>query len=99
MHTNTEILLNDFDETAYVSVNLIYSEFLSSIRNVDRHKDENTVQLWIERHMNRLKQRLDAKALEFISSNRDIPTLDWFRKKLMYIIQLHLQEFSQLVRY
>lgn len=99
MRNNIEILLFNFDETADVAVNLMYAEFLISIRNVDRLKDENTVQVWVGRYMDRLKQRLDSKALEYISNNRNIPTLDWFQKRLLYVIQRHLQEFSQMVRY
>ena len=99
MHNTAESLLNNFEETANISVNQVYAEFLISIKHIDRLKNENTVQLWIRRHMDRLKQKLDGKALEYISGNRDIPTIDWFQKKLMYIIRFHLQEFSQMARY
>ncbi|SFW65126.1 hypothetical protein [Chitinophaga sancti] len=99
MRNNIEILLFNFDETALVAVNSVYNEFLISIKNVDRLKDENTVQLWVRKYMDRLKQRLDSKALEYISNNRNIPTPDWFQKRMLYMIQLHLQEFSQMVRY
>lgn len=99
MHSNVETLLNNFDEAACVSVNLIYTEFLISIKHVDRMKHENTVHLWSGKYMDRLKQRLEGKAHEFISTNRNLPTIDWFQKKMMYMIRLHLQEFSQMVRY
>lgn len=99
MHSNTETLLNNFDETAYVFVNLFYTQFCFSIKHVDRLKNENTVQLWVGQYTDSLKQSLESKALEYISRNRDLPTIDWFQKKLMYMIRLHLQEFLQRVRY
>lgn len=99
MNNNADTLLNNFDEAACDSVNLMYTEFLISIQHVDRMKHENTVQLWSNKYMDRLKQRLEGTALEYISGNRDIRTIDWFQKKLMYMIRLHLQEFSQMVRY
>ncbi|WPQ61287.1 hypothetical protein SIO70_23295 [Chitinophaga sancti] len=99
MQNKAENLLHTFDETAYVSVNLIYTEFLNSIKHVDRMKNEHTVQLWIGQYMGRLKQGLEGKAKEYISRNRDIPTIDWFQKKIIYLISVHLQEFSQMVRY
>lgn len=99
MYNNAETLLNYFGETAHVCVNVTYSEFLISIKHIDRLKNENSMQLWIGKYMDKLKQRLDGKALEYIATNRDIPTIDWFQKKLMYMINSHLQEFNQMVRY
>lgn len=99
MHNNAEQLLYNFDEKATDSVSLIYTEFKVSIQHVDRMKYENTVHLLIAKYMVRLKQRLENSALEFISGNRDIPTIDWFQKKIMFIIKHHLQEFSQMTRY
>ncbi|WP_343672393.1 hypothetical protein [Chitinophaga sp.] len=99
MHNNTETLLSNFDETAYVSVNSFYTQFCSSIKHIDRRKNENTVQLWVGQYTDSLKQSLESKAFEYLSRNRDLPTIDWFQKKLMYMIRLHLQEFLQRVRY
>jgi hypothetical protein len=99
MNNNADALLNNFDEAACVSVNLMYTEFLISIQHVDRMKHENAVHLWSSKYIDRLKQRLEGTAQEYISGNRDILTIDWFQKKLMYMIRLHLQEFSQMVRY
>lgn len=61
--------------------------------------DEYAVEITISQYMERLKQRLNGSALEYISRNRNIPTIDWFQKKLIYMIRLHLMEFSQMVRY
>lgn len=99
MQNKAENLLHTFDETAYVSVNLIYTEFLNSIKHVDRMKNEHMVELSIGQYMGRLKLGLEGKAMEYISRNRDIPTIDWFQKKIIYLIRVHLQEFSQMVRY
>lgn len=99
MYNNTESILNNFDKTAYISVNLIYSEFLNSIKYVDRMTNEHEVEKAIGRYMDRLKQNLEGNALEYIARNRNIPTIDWFQKKLIYMIRLHLLEFSQMVRY
>lgn len=99
MYYNSEQLLYHFDEKATNAVSLIYTEFRESIQHVDRMKSENTVHLLVDRYMVRLKHRLETNALEFIYGNRDIPTIDWFQKKIMYIIKNHLQEFSQMTRY
>lgn len=99
MHNNPESILSNFDETAYVYVNLVYSEFLNSIKYVDRMTNEYAVEMSISQYMDRLKQTLEGNALECIARNRNIPTIDWFQKKLIYMIKQHLQEFSQMVRY
>lgn len=99
MNNNIDTLLHNFDENGHVSVILIYTEFLTSIQNVDRMKDEYAVQVWIGKYMDRLKQKLEGNAREYLSNNSHIPTIDWFQKKLVHIIRQHLQEFSQMVRY
>jgi hypothetical protein len=99
MHNNTENILINFDETAYVSVNLIYSEFLNSIKYVDRMRNEHAVEMSISQYSDRLKQRLEGNALDYIAKNRNILTIDWFQKKLIYLIRQHLMEFSQMARY
>ncbi|PSL30998.1 hypothetical protein [Chitinophaga ginsengisoli] len=95
MYNQEENLLNNFDVTALASVNSIYTEFLFSIKDVDRQKNENTFQLWLQKYVDKLKQSLEGKALEYISINRHLPTLDWFHKKLTYMISQYLQEFLQ----
>jgi hypothetical protein len=99
MQNSTENILNNFDNTAYISVKLIYSEFLNSIKHVDRLTNEYVVEMSISKYMERLKQKLEGNALEYIAKNRNIPTIDWFQKKLIYMIRLHLLEFSQMARY
>ena len=99
MYHKAEKLLYNFDEEATDSVSLVYTEFKVSIQYVDRMKYENTVQSLVDKYMFQLKHRLESSALEFISRNRDIPTIDWFQKKIMYIIRHHLQEFSQMTRF
>jgi hypothetical protein len=99
MLSHAENLLNNFDETAHLFVNSIYTEFTFSIKEVDRLKNENTFQLWTKKYIDKLKQKLEGKALEYISINRDLPTIDWFHKKLVYMIRLHLQEFSYRAEY
>ncbi|MCF6402931.1 hypothetical protein L3C95_08610 [Chitinophaga filiformis] len=95
MYNNEEKLLTNFDRTALASVNALYVEFLSSSKDVDRLKNEDTFQLWIRKYVEKLKRSLEGKALEYISINRDLPTIDWFHKKLAYMIRLYLQEFLQ----
>ena len=99
MLNHTENLLNNFDKTAHVFVNAIYQEFSFSIKEVDRLKNENTFQLRTRTYMDKLKQELERKALEYISTNRHLPTIDWFHKKLTYMIQQHLQEFVYRTHY
>lgn len=94
MYCKDENLLIDFDETAFAYVNLIYGEFLCSIRHIDRLKNENIFQRCTQKYTDALKQRLEGKALEYISTNKDLPTIDWFHKKLVCIIRQYLQDFS-----
>jgi hypothetical protein len=95
MYNKHESLIVDFDETALSFLDSIYQEFLFSIENVDRLRNENTFQLWIQKYVDKLKQRLEGKALDYISINRDLPTIGWFHKKVTYIISQCLQEFLQ----
>jgi len=95
MYNKEENLLNNFDEMALSFVNSIYTEFLFSIKAIDRLKNENTFQLWLQKYMDKLKQRLEGQALEYIWTNRNLPTIDWFHKKLSYMIGQYLQEFLQ----
>lgn len=99
MHDNTDSILDNFDKAAFIAVNLIYSEFLNAIKHIDRMTNEYAIEMSISQYMDRLKQRLEGNAIEYISRNRNIPTIDWFQKKLIYMIKLHLQEFSQMARY
>ena len=99
MLSHAQNLLNKFDETAHLFVNSIYTEFIFSIKDVDRFKNENTFQLWTRKYTDKLKQALEGKALEYISINRDLPTIDWFHKKLVYMIRIHIQEFSYRAYY
>jgi hypothetical protein len=99
MLNHAENLLNKFDETAHLFSNSIYTEFIFSIKDVDRFKNENTFQLWTKKYTDKLRQILEGKAMEYISINRNLPTLDWFHKKLSYMIRLHLQEFSSRAQY
>ncbi|ACU63429.1 hypothetical protein [Chitinophaga pinensis] len=99
MLSHTENLLNTFDETAHLFANSIYTEFIFSIKDVDRLKNENTFQLWTRKYTGKLKQLLEGQAMEYISTNRDLATIDWFHKKLVNMIRLHLQEFSYRAQY
>lgn len=98
MYNNIDSLLNNFDLTANASVKLIYNDFLNSIQNIDRLNDEHTIYLRFQHCLDKLKQRLEGKAREYISENQNILTIDWFQKKIIYIIKCHMQEFSQMVR-
>ncbi|UPK72110.1 hypothetical protein [Chitinophaga filiformis] len=95
MYSQSETLLTDFDETALAFVNSTYVEFSFSVKNVDRRSNENIFQLWIQRYADKLKQRLEGKALEYISMNRDLPTIDWLHKKIVYMIRRFIQDFLQ----
>lgn len=98
MYCSDDEILFNFDKAALGFVNNIYVEFLFSIKDIDRFKNENTFQLWTQKYMHLLKQRLEGKAREFISRNRNLPTIDWFHKKIVYMISQHLREFSQMIR-
>ncbi|SFO52511.1 hypothetical protein SAMN05428949_5572 [Chitinophaga sp. YR627] len=99
MLSHAENLLNKFDEAANLFVNSIYTEFIFSIKDVDRRKNENTFQLWTKKYTDKLRQILEGKALEYIAINRNLPTIDWFHKKLVYMIRVHIQEFSYRAEY
>lgn len=95
MYSQSENLLTNFDKTALAFVNSTYMEFSFSVKNVDRWREEHVFQLWIQKYADKLKQRLEGKALEYISVNRDMPTIDWFHKKLVYMIRSFVQDFLQ----
>lgn len=98
MYCNDDEILFNFDKAALGFVHTIYVEFLFSIKGIDRFRDESTFQLWRQKYMHLLKQRLEGKALEYISRNRSLPTIDWFHKKMVYMISQHLKEFSQMIK-
>ncbi|SHM71626.1 hypothetical protein [Chitinophaga sp. CF418] len=93
MYSKSEDLLSNFDQAALAFVDSTYVEFSFSVKNVDRLKNENTFQLWIQKYVGKLKQRLEGKALEYISASRDLPTIDWFHKRLAYMIKRFIQDF------
>lgn len=95
MYSQTENLLTNFDKLALTFVNSTYQEFSFSVQHVDRRRDENVFQLWIQKYADRLRQRLEGKALEYISVNRNLPTIDWLHKKLVYMIGRFVQDFLQ----
>lgn len=93
MYTNDESLLFDFHQHALYYIKSLHVEFSSSIKEVDRHRNENTFQMKIQSSANKLKQNLERQALEYISINRHMPTIDWFHKKLGYMIREYIRDF------
>ncbi|QHS59400.1 hypothetical protein [Chitinophaga agri] len=99
MYNRDENLLNVFGNTALSFLNAVYAEFLFSIKYVDRRKNEHLVQSSTMKYMDKLRMKLEEKAREYIATNRDLLTIDWFHKKLVYLIKQYLQEFLQRTQY
>lgn len=99
MYNRDENLLAIFGNTAHTFVNSIYAEFLFSSRNIDRLKNEHVFQSCTLKYMGQLRLKLEEEARAYISTHRDLPTIDWFHKKLVYLIKQCLQDFLQRTKH
>lgn|SRR5690348_7980334 len=93
MYNNADILLKNFEEVAHASVNSAYTEFLSAIKYVKKLNNEDGIQSWIRKYVDNLRQKLHNKAMEYLLTNRHLPTIDWLNKKVEYTIKYSLHEF------
>lgn len=93
MYNNHDILLKNFEEVAHASVNSTYMEFLHAIKHVNKLNNEDSIQSWIRKYADNLRQKLHSKAMEYLLTNRHVPTIDWLNKKVEYTIKYSLQEF------
>jgi len=95
MYNKDEKLLINFDEMALAFANSIYADFLFSAKTARSMTNGRAFQLKIGQYVDQLRQRLETKAMEYLSVNRDLQKIDWFNKKLVYMIRQHIQDFQQ----
>ncbi len=98
MEKDSDQLNVEFNESAIKAFFSLYSDFKTSVRTLDRQKDDNVFQQVQGTYANRLKQQLESIATDLIDKNRSLKDINHVKKTLTDSIGAYVNEFIQKSR-